>query len=36
MLGGLWIAPLLLLGWAYPRTFSRAVLDRDDMHRLER
>jgi glucose-6-phosphate-specific signal transduction histidine kinase len=36
LLGGLWIAPLLLLGWAYPRTFSRAVLDRSDLHHLER
>lgn len=36
MLGGLWIAPLLLLGWAFPRTFSRAVLDRNDLERLER
>lgn len=35
MLGGLWIAPLVLLGWAYPRTFSRAVMDRKDLDRPE-
>lgn len=34
MLGGLWLGPLLLLGWAYPSTFAAAMLDGEDLRRI--
>ena len=34
MLAGLWLAPLFVVSWAYPRTFERVVLSRDDLERI--
>lgn len=34
MLVGLWLAPLFVVSWAYPRTFSRVVLTQDELDRI--
>ena len=34
MLAGLWLAPLAIITWAYPRSFERVVLSRAALERL--
>ena len=34
MLAGLWLAPLFVVSWAYPRTFDEVVLSREDLDRV--